>query len=607
VEFKSSLDFKPTFFGDPRAVSGLVEVDDAGVGFKVSASKAGVDMLAPQLPVPGLAGMLEGLEVTMSYGEPSDTPDWLAARQVATSSAEYAWNAKCKDGVNFENCISSNYREVMGKDSALEFCIDYCFADAMPAKLTPLEFPVVTLEPTPVPTTWMPTPLPTPHPTQIYTQPCLTCPTPKPTPLPTFLPTPIPTALPTTMYPTFMPTPIPTVAPTLKPTPYPTFVPTPIPTAVATTPYPTPKPTTPFPTPCVPSYLPTPLPTPFPTVMPTVYPTPAPTVTLLPTPQPTQMLMPKCLVCFHDTGNMVDFFASRLSACQEAIARMDLCMYSSAADTQCEEEELISYKKMVLVFCSEPGSEESLLAETGNIAIKPTMTCAQGGTAVLDPVHGVAPPSSAGHVLASDCTAPARRLGDKILFNVSDGATTFGVSSIDYSDEKDALGLKSMTVELTGPNPAFEVDAHIEFDEVKAPTGIVFPKPFNDYWLNTDLLWKIGVVPKVAEALAAAKSPDGGKAVEMTRRLTASTLGDFEKANIAMHVLKVSQNGIHHMILKERTQMSWVALAGYSSCAVLLVALALGACRGFFMKTKGYTTMVAPEEDDEMQSLGLHQ
>jgi hypothetical protein len=619
VGFTAAMDFKPTFFGDPRALAGTIVVDKAGMGFKVEASPQGVNMLAPQLPVPGLSGMLEGLEVTMTFEQPDEQPAWLTPHyhDYIRGDAALDWNAKCSPGVSFQNCISTNYREVMSENHFLSFCIDYCFEDDMPAKLTPIEFPVPTLEPTPVPTTWMPTPLPTPHPTQVYTQPCLECPTPIPTPIPTFMPTPIPTPVPTvatTAYPTFVPTPIPTEAPTLLPTPYPTFQPTAAPAAAPVTPIPTPQPTTPYPTPCTVTYLPTPLPTPFPTVYPTVYPTPAPTVTLEPTPLPTMMTMPKCLVCFRDSGNMVDFFASRLAACQEAIGKMDTCLGGSSA---CTEEETIAYKRMVLVFCSEPASQEAKLGETGNLALFPPMSCSTPGAAVLDPVSGVKPGASSGETLANGCRRlegeedQARRLEDKILFPVSDGATVFGVSNVAYDSDKEGLDMKSLSVKLTGPEPDFEIDVDVDFDkfgESDTPSKVIeFPKEAT-MWLNTDMLWEIGVAPKVAEAVAAAKGPEGGMAVQMTRKLKGVSLGDFEKASVMLHVLEFSHKGIHHVLLKERAVKSWVALAGCSSVALVLAALALGACRNFMMKQKGYTTMVAPEaEDEETHAMGFAQ
>merc|ERR1719201_59164 len=166
----------------------------------------------------------------------------------------------------------------MESDEALKFCIDYCFKDQAPA----IEKPSPTLEPTPLP--------------------CLTCPSPQPTPQPSWSPTPKPT---------FAPTAYPTMEPSWSPTPKPT----------------------PAPTPCVPSYIPTPLPTPWPTVYPTMHPTPAPTVTFLPTPMPTTM--PKCQICYSDTGTMVDFFESRLAACEEAVGRMNSCL---KGEFDCETE-----------------------------------------------------------------------------------------------------------------------------------------------------------------------------------------------------------------------------------------------------------------------------
>merc|ERR1719487_1722277 len=245
--------------------------------------------------------MIEGLEVTFAYDKPGekDEPDWMKRTDEAIAKAPYEWNAKCKEDVApFESCISTGYQEVMKTDEAFTFCIDYCFSDDAPGVLTPA--PTVTLEPTPMPTvtpfpTWSPTPKPTPMPT---------------TASPTWSPTPQPTAMPTTAAPTWSPTHAPSPMPT---TAMPTWSPTPKPTAMPTT--------------AMPTWSPTPKPTLTPTVMPTPMPSPFPTVTLQPTPLPTlPPPMPTCLVCFRDTGDMVDYFASRLEACEKAILGMNHCL-----------------------------------------------------------------------------------------------------------------------------------------------------------------------------------------------------------------------------------------------------------------------------------------
>merc|ERR1719247_2525156 len=220
----------------------MVSVSEDGVGWRISAGPQGVDVLAAQLPVKDLADMLESLEVTMKYYKSDDDPN---KTHYVTEKTLYDWNAKCHDGVDFENCISTNRREKMEVDHTFEFCIDYCF-EATPApflstpppkgaKITPAPthsptpYPTtlpVTLEPTPQPTEFKPTAYPTAHPTANPTPPpsCKTCPTPEPTP-----PTPAPTLLPTS-FPTAVPTPIPTPMPTVKLTPGPTLMPTPHPT-----------------------------------------------------------------------------------------------------------------------------------------------------------------------------------------------------------------------------------------------------------------------------------------------------------------------------------------------------------------------------------------
>merc|ERR1719201_2172890 len=543
-------------------------------------------MIAPQIPIDGLADMMEGFEVTLTYSKPYTNPEWntTAYGDYVANNAKYDWNAMCAPGVSFEDCISTHYEAVMGTDEALTFCIDYCFSDQQPSHLKPAP----SLAPTPMPTTFMPTWQPTPHPTAIYTQPCITCPSPHPTPLPTWAPTPKPT---------FAPTPKPTMEPTWSPTPKPTFTPTVYPTPEPSW-SPTPKPT-PAPTPCVPSYIPTPLPTPWPTVYPTMHPTPAPTVTFEPTPMPTEM--PKCLICFADAGNMVDYFESRLAACEEAVGRMNSCL-KGAFD--CQDELTTAYKRMVLVFCSIPGQQESMLGSSGKIVLKPAASCTQTGSETVNAYSGA--DTSEGHVLAADCT-PGRRL-EKLdePFHVSDGEKIFTVSNVDAAVENSEVtgALKSFSATLTGPNPAFEIDILLELgkftEEKKGPEAIPFP-PTN-FYLNANTLWEMGVAPKVEGALEAARSAKGGRAIVVetpARKLAAEEgkkeLGDFEKATFAIHALKHARMGIKHMH-KQRAQKSWVSLVGYSMVAALLVVLALGVCRRFLRQQKGY---VAPQEQEE--------
>merc|ERR1719235_897986 len=167
--------------------------------------------------------------------------------------------------------------------------------------------------------------------------------------------------------------------------------------------------------------------------------------------------------------------------------------------------------------------------------------------------------------------------------------------------------LESYTASLTGPDPAFELDFSLVLSPFappgpKGPEQLEFKTP--ETWLDAASLWTIGVAPKVQGALEAAKSAKGGRAVVLqTRQLAAdradkegATFGDFEKANVAMHILKLSRTGIHYMINKQRAQSSWAPLVGHPMVVALLVVLALGACRSFLSQKKGY---VAPEEQDE--------
>ena len=164
--------------------------------------------------------------------------------------------------------------------------------------------------------------------------------------------------------------------------------------------------------------------------------------------------------------------------------------------------------------------------------------------------------------------------------------------------------LKSFTTTLTGPDPAFELDIHTELSPFapagdKGPEAITFPTP--TFWLTASSLWTLGVAPKVGPALEAAKSATGGRTVVLDdRRLGAEEgkkeFGEFEKASVALHVLKLSRTGIHRLIKKQREQNSWAALVGYPMVAALMVVVAMVAYRSFLRMKKGY---VAPEEQDE--------
>jgi hypothetical protein len=314
--------------------------------------------------------------------------------------------------------------------------------------------------------------------------------------------------------------------------------------------------------------------------------------------------MPKCLVCFHDTGNMVDYFESRLAACEVAVGYMNSCL---KGEYVCDEEIDGAYKRMVLVFCSEPGSQESKLGATGGVVLKPDASCTHTGTDTVNAYSG----ASEGDVLASDCTPDGtmphggRRLDKIEPFTVSDGEKTYHVSDVEESYEMTPGGdLKSFTASFTGPSPDFELDVHLELSHFanpgpKGPEQLSFKTP--TFWLNAASLWSIGVAPKVKGALAAAESSTGGRVVVLDdRRLGAGEgkkeFGDFEKANVAMHVLKLSRKGIHHLIKKQREQTSVVAFAGNVMVAAVLALLALGVCRRFLWQKKGY---VAPEGLDE--------
>jgi hypothetical protein len=277
---------------------------------------------------------------------------------------------------------------------------------------------------------------------------------------------------------------------------------------------------------------------------------------------------------------------------------MNHCLQS----TDCGEELLIDYKRMVLVLCSDPASQESKLGATGSIALKPTATCTQTGSAEVNAYDG----AEEGDKFAGDC--PGRRLAPVPVqpFIVSDGQTTYHVTAMDGEAETSSTGeFKSFTATLTGPEPEFELDVHVELAPFsgpgKGPEEIVFPTP-EGFWLNAASLWSIGVSPKVKGALEAARSATGGRAVVTeSRRLhedkkEGATLGEFEKAGVMMHFLKVSRTGIHHMINEQRKQTSWGAVVANPMVAALVVVLALGAFRRFMWQKNGY---VAPEEQDE--------
>jgi hypothetical protein len=281
---------------------------------------------------------------------------------------------------------------------------------------------------------------------------------------------------------------------------------------------------------------------------------------------------------------------------------MDKCLQG---ELDCDDELLVAYKKMVLVFCSDPASQESKLGGSGSIKLDPEAECTTPGKAVLNLYHGVSP--AQGEVLASDCTPEGRRLSAPVAVVVSDGEKSYAVSAMDTSEEKTSSGQpKSFTAVLTGPDPAFELDVTVELSAFSqgSPKEIVFPTPANNFWLNAGSLWAIGVSPKVKGALEAARSAKGGRAVVLTHtrqlaeegKKTGATLGDFEKASIAMHFLKLSRTGIHHMINEKRAQSSWGAVAGYPMVAALVVVAALGAFRTYLRMNKGY---VAPEEQND--------
>lgn len=120
----------------------------------------------------------------------------------------------------------------------------------------------------------------------------------------------------------------------------------------------------------------------------------------------------------------------------------------------------------------------------------------------------------------------------------------------------------------------------------------------------------MGVAPNVADAIVTAKTPGDAQAVKVqgSRKLAAKQRGTGEnleaaKMGIALRVLKLSQRGVHHIVKKQQlAQSRWVAVAGTSMAAVLLVVFALGA-RGLLRSKQDY---VAPaEQEEESQPLGV--
>jgi hypothetical protein len=259
---------------------------------------------------------------------------------------------------------------------------------------------------------------------------------------------------------------------------------------------------------------------------------------------------------------------------------------------------------MVLVFCSMPGSQESALGYTGQLALKPAASCTQTGT---DTVNAYSASGTEGHSLATDCSPDTRRL-EEVHFPVSDGEKVYTVSNVDPVVEMSEVtgSLKSFSATLTGPDPTFEIDILLEaspfMEEPKGPEAIVFPP--SQFWMSSEMLWEMGVAPKVEGALEAARSATGGRAIAVSsaRKLSAedgkkeeATFGDFEKATVAIHVLKHARTGVKHYH-KHLAKKNWMSLVGYSMVVAVLAVLALGVCRRFLRQTKGY---VAPQEQDE--------
>lgn len=303
---------------------------------------------------------------------------------------------------------------------------------------------------------------------------------------------------------------------------------------------------------------------------------------------------------------MVDLFTSRLSACEKAIADMEACLYNHAL--MCTQQTLIAHKKMVLVYCSYPGSQESKMGSMGLFSINTTATCAYQGNALLNPVTGASSTDGGDIALASCDRTTGRRLDEKELaarrlkedlFTVSDGRRNFTVSSVDYAAEKDSEGeLTSVSASLTGPEPAFEFDVRVDFSPFYDPKLPVMPDPtkeHNGYWFDAELMWAIGVMPQVKEAMQMAKAPSGGRAVLLQgrrlaarkRKLKGALIADLEKARVAMYVMKVSQDGVEHLLEKREHATGRTAMLGTGLAAVLLVVSALGVCRRFVAHAPG--------------------
>merc|ERR1719420_1657423 len=105
----------------------------------------------------------------------------------------------------------------------------------------------------------------------------------------------------------------------------------------------------------------------------------------------------------------------------------------------------------------------------------------------------------------------------------------------------------------------------------------------------------------VEPPLVAARSSTGGRAVvlqqgrQLEGKKEGATFGDFEKANVAISIMKLSRKGIQH-VKNQKMQKGWMEFVGYSTAVALLVVLALGVCRNFLKQNKSY---VAPQEQDD--------
>jgi hypothetical protein len=306
---------------------------------------------------------------------------------------------------------------------------------------------------------------------------------------------------------------------------------------------------------------------------------------------------------------------------------MEACLYQH--ELRCTQQTLIAHKKMVLVYCSYPGSQESKMGTTGTFAINTTATCAYQGNALLNPVTVASSKSAGDPTLASCDRTTGRRLDEKELagrrlsknlFSVSDGRRNFTVSSVDYSAEQNSDGeLTSVSASLTGPEPAFEFDVRVDFSPFHDPQLPAMPDPtkeHNGYWFDAELMWAIGVIPQVKQAMTMAKAPSGGRAVLLQGRRLASELKlskkkgalieDMEKARVAMYIMKVSQDGVERLLEKREGLTNWQPILGSCMAAVLLVVLALGACRRFRQAGgSGYKNMrrAAAELDEETEAM----